>query len=88
MRASLLGLVLLVSVGCVDVPEGADPAGGGDGKGDVWGTDDRIERYQIESAPLKAAAARSVALTALDTWVHDEATDTWAAREPRTLHDT
>jgi len=47
-----------------------------------------IERHQIESAPLKAAAARSVALTALDTWVHDEATDTWAAREPRTLHDT
>ena len=85
MRVSLLGLVLFLSAGCVDAPDDDAPAASGDGKGDVWGADDRIERYQIESAPLQAAAAHSVALTALDTLVHDAALDTWAAKEPRTL---
>jgi hypothetical protein len=71
-------------VGCLQQPadEGAGNPGG---KGDIWGEDDRKERYEIESAPLRHAAQASAATWLLSELEHDATRDVWSAKMPKTL---
>jgi hypothetical protein len=76
-------LVTALVVGCIQQPA-TDPAGDSGGKGDVWGDDDRKERFEIESAPLRAAAHSSAATFRLTKLQHDAA-DTWSVASVSTL---
>lgn len=56
--------------------------GGGGGKGDVWGQDDRIERYEIQTDALRAAARSSGGTFRLTDLEHDAVRDVWSAKTP------
>lgn len=62
--------------------EGSSGGSGGGGKGDVWGTDDRVERYEIQTEALKAAARSSGGTFLLTDLVHDQTRDVWSAKTP------
>jgi hypothetical protein len=65
-----------------DAPDQADTAGG---KGDVWGTDDRVERYEITSASLREVARSEAGLVRTVDLAHDTTRDVWSVTSPRTL---
>jgi V8-like Glu-specific endopeptidase len=63
--------------------EGSSASGaGGGGKEDVWGADDRIERYEIQTEALRDAARSSGATFLLTDLVHDETRNVWSAKTP------
>ncbi|MGE0871478.1 MAG: serine protease [Kofleriaceae bacterium] len=64
-------------------PEPGPTPGGG--KADVWGTDDRSERYEYPDGPIRAASLSSAALIRASRLVRDSATDTWSVPNAPTL---
>ncbi|HUS26944.1 MAG TPA: hypothetical protein VMZ53_00490, partial [Kofleriaceae bacterium] len=83
--AARLALLVLVLPGCLDGDVGTDRNAGG--KGDVWGTDDRVERYEIQSMALQEVARSEAALVRSSSLVHDPMRDVWSATSPKTLGD-
>ncbi|MBA3452046.1 MAG: trypsin-like peptidase domain-containing protein [Deltaproteobacteria bacterium] len=67
----------LTVAGCVTAEGDGDPSGPG-GKGDIWGTDDRVERYEIQTPALQEAASRSAAIVELSSLTHDAVRDTYS----------
>jgi hypothetical protein len=83
-RNVLVSLLAATSAACFDGPA-TGSAGDPNGKGDVWGTDDRIERYEIQTTQLQDAAKRSAATFRLAELEHDATLDVWSATMPKTL---
>ncbi len=77
MRTFAASLLILAS--CTD---GSPANGGAGGKGDVWDTDDRVERYEIQTEALREAARSSGGTFLLTDLVHDETRDVWSAKTP------
>jgi hypothetical protein len=75
-----IAAALLLTAGCMEASPASGPGGGG--KEDVWGADDRIERYEIQTDALRDAARRSAATFLLTDLVHDETRDVWSAKTP------
>jgi V8-like Glu-specific endopeptidase len=71
---------LLVFAGCTQESTATGPTGGG--KDDVWGTDDRVERYEIQTQALRDAAQSSGGTFLMTDLVHDETRDVWSAKTP------
>jgi V8-like Glu-specific endopeptidase len=85
MRPLLFVLLASTIGGCaVDAPAD-DHAAGPHGKDDIWGADDRIERYEIQTDELKQAATSSAAIYIKDQLVADEQTQTYSIASPVSL---
>jgi hypothetical protein len=86
----LLAIALSAShaLGCSVEDPAADPddgAGSGGGKDDIWGPDERQERYEYPPGPIRDAAHSSAAIVAKHLLVLDPARGTWSAAQPQTL---
>lgn len=77
MTTRMAVCLALSVVGCVAAEGDGDPSGPG-GKGDIWGTDDRIERYEIQTTALQEAATRSAAIVELSSLTHDAVRNTYS----------
>mgnify|MGYP001765230571 CR=1 FL=1 len=82
--AVAVGITSLAGASCAVDPGSGDGASC-DGKGDVWGEDSRIERYQLDSPALSRAARASVATVWRDELLFDAETDTYRLTHDVTL---
>lgn len=62
MSYRIASCLLLLATGCLTAASDDRAGGGGGGKSDIWGADDRIERYEIQTDALREAAFRAGAL--------------------------
>lgn len=94
-KASLV-LCIAMHIGCVepaaemedDVVTEGDGDADGDGKADVYGTDDRKDRYQYASTSLARRLAKSSAMLAYRYLVRPRTDGNYELFEPRTLAQT
>jgi hypothetical protein len=59
--------------------------GSGSGKGDVWGTDDRMERYELSTQQMRDVAKSSLATVIARDLRIDESRGVWSANDAPTL---
>jgi hypothetical protein len=84
-----VALFIALYAGCaVDAETELDQDPAGDGKGDVYGTDDRKERYQFATTSLTHRLARSSAMLAMRGLVKPRPDGNYELFEPRTLAQT
>jgi hypothetical protein len=87
-KASMVFFIGL-HVGCaVDPAAEVDEGSVGDGKADVYGTDDRKERYQFASTTIEHQLAMSSAMVAFRGLVKPRTDGDYELFEPRTLAQT
>jgi hypothetical protein len=87
--SAALFVVLYAACAVPPADEVDDDPAGGDGKADVYGSDDRMERYQfLPTSTLRYRLARSSGMLAMRGLVNPRADGDYELFEPRTLAQT